>query len=93
MRSIKELLQVMLDNQKLYNVGLCNWANILYFNDLITHEERMSLRKYIDKNRPNKWSSLNAFLHRNSLFYWNTDNIKPRIKWIKKHIKELNFNQ
>jgi hypothetical protein len=87
MRSIKELLQVMLDNQDDFRIGLCIWANQLAIEELIVYDEWESLRIYIDNNRPNKWSSLNAFSYRNTPLYWNSNNIKPRIKWIEKHIK------
>jgi hypothetical protein len=87
MRSIKELLQVMLDNQDDFRIGLCIWANQLCFKRKITYEEYICLKNYIEDNRPSKWSSLNAFSHRNMAVYWNQSNIKPRIKWIQKHIK------
>lgn len=87
MRSIKELLQVMLDNQDCFIVGLCNWVSQLLYKKKITQEERMFLIKYIQNNRPSKWSSLDAFRHRNLGMYWCPRNIKPRIKWIEKHIK------
>ncbi len=87
MRSIKELLQVMLDKQDSFYYGLCNWADDLISIKIITYDEWVYLKDYIKDNRPSKWSSLDAFLHSNTGMYWRSKNIKPRIKWIKKHIK------
>jgi hypothetical protein len=87
MRSIKELLQVMLDNQDYINSGLCSQAGNLCFKRKITYEEYSCLKNYIKDNRPSKWSSLDAFIHRNCNFYWHPTNTNSRIKWIKKHIK------
>lgn len=92
MRTIKELLQTMLDNQDFFSIGLCAWASDLYYFNLITYEERIVLRSYIRDNRPSKYSSINAFIHKDSDFYWFEGDISPRIKWIKKHIK-LNSHQ
>ena len=88
-RSIKELLQVMLANQDLFKTGLCNWAVQLEIWSIISEEEEMLLKDYIWENRPSKWSSVDAFKHRNSTYYWKYSDIEPRVKWIKKHIKKL----
>jgi len=91
MRSIKELLQIMLDNQHLFDNGLCRWRYNLrwsnFDNPIISQEESDLLLSYIDDNRPHALSSWNALLNCASVYYWNKANIKPRIKWIKKHIK------
>ena len=88
-RSIKELLEVMLENQELFNGGLCSWAWYMYREDKITFEEYRILDCYIRENRPSKFSSLEAWNYQNRGYYWKYNNIKPRIKWIKKHIKKL----
>ena len=88
-RSIKELLEVMLNNQELFNGGLCSWAWHIYRDDKITLEEYRILEFYIRENRPSIFSSVDAFMHMTSLFYWEKCNIKPRIEWINKHIKKL----
>lgn len=87
MRSIKELLELMLENEQAYFYGLCHWVNNLYICKIINFEERRKLITYINNNRPSKWSSFSAFISRDSRFYWESKKIKPRIKWIKKHIK------
>ncbi|MEY2702604.1 MAG: hypothetical protein RLY43_1240 [Bacteroidota bacterium] len=88
MRNIKELLELMLENQDCFcSGGLCGWASELCLARIITCEEYHFLGEYISHNRPHKWSSYDAFKHRHEVFYWTPYNIKPRIKWIKKHIK------
>jgi hypothetical protein len=88
-RSIKELLQLMLDNQNLFKEGLCSWNNELYWSCLITRREHDILRNYIRYNRPSIFSSIKAFVSRNSGYYWECGDIKPRIKWLKKHINKI----
>ena len=90
MRSIKELLELMLQNQNYFSRGLCNWVGTIYRirKDLISYDEYNVLLRYIDKNRPHRYSSLSAYRHRNTDYYWKVDDIHPRIKWIKKHIKK-----
>ena len=88
MRTIKELLQVMLEHEKLFHTGLCSWCQDLYRHDIITYDELFSLRKYIDTNRPSKWSSFAALTYRKNIYYWRPCDIGYRIKWIKKHLKK-----
>ena len=89
MRTIKELLQVMLDNQQLFEEGLCKWIIRLFHNKLITATEFCHLTFYVRGNRPSKFSSIDAWQHRDAQYYWKFGDIKPRIKWIKQHIKKL----
>jgi hypothetical protein len=87
MRTIKELLQLMLDNQQYFQAGLCYWSNNLYANGLINMREWVLLKKYIKVNRPSAFSSINALMHRNSAYFWEPENIKYRVQWLEKHIK------
>jgi len=87
MRSIKELLQLMLDNKYLFSTGLCNWKDELLFKNIITDYEHGGLERYIRIHRPSMFSSINAFYYRNRMYYWTMRDIKPRIKWLEKHIK------
>lgn len=87
-RTIRELLQIMLDNQQLFKTGLCSWISLLEFEGLITSYEYWRLIYYINKNRPSRWSSIQAFINMGSKYYWPKGNIKSRIKWIKKHIEK-----
>jgi hypothetical protein len=83
-RTIKELLQLMLEHQELFKYGLCYWVRGLHWDDHTTHKERNILDKYIKENRPKNLSWLIG-----DGYYWKSGNIKPRIKWIKKHIERL----
>lgn len=87
MRSIKELLEVMLDHKDHFYEGLCSWNYNLYCIKVITNDEFKILRKYIRENRPKWYSSFSAFWTITSAYYWEYDNIEPRIRWIKRHIK------
>jgi hypothetical protein len=84
-RTIKELLTVIYNRQDLFQTGLCCWAYSLYNNNRINSSEYDSLLNYIESNRPSKYSSLDTWKRRNSAYYWKIGNIKPRLKWIKKH--------
>lgn len=76
----------MLDNKQLFGGGLCSWIGVLFYDDIINEDEYNKLTIYIQENRPSKYSSFQAYERRNSAFYWHFGNIKPRIKWLKKHI-------
>ena len=49
-RSIKELLQLMLDNQDCFDRGLCYWIVNLYYKGKISYSELNLLSVYIIKN-------------------------------------------
>lgn len=78
----------MLDNTDSFDMGLCYWAVIMCQTNIITVKEYFDLLDYINNNRPSKFSSIEAFKYRNRRFYWESGNIKPRIKWLQKHIKK-----
>lgn len=90
MRTIKELLQIMLDNPQHFETGLCRWANYLYSGELITSEEYRVLRNYIKTNEPFIFSSFDVLNQRisSSPYYWEVGKIEPRIEWLKKHINK-----
>lgn len=89
-RTIKELLQLMLDNQNQFEYGLCRWTGNLIHMRLIGSDERNILIDYINKNRPNMFSSINAFTRKidKNPYYWDISDITPRIKWLNKHIRK-----
>jgi hypothetical protein len=88
-RSIKELLQLMLDNQHWFEGGLCRWASNLLYIKIITFTEYVLLFNYIRDNRPSMFSSFEAFKWSFKNFYWKPKAIAPRILWLKKHISKL----
>lgn len=80
MRSTKTLLKLLLKNQHLFSDGLCDWANSLYYNDIILEDEKDILLDYIHRYLPPV---------RYVYFSWKPYNITPRIKWIEYHISIL----
>lgn len=85
MRNEKELLKLMLEHKDRFLSGLCLWVSEMYMNDIITYQEAVLLQNYINGNRP-FW---NRFFKGDISFWWKKGQIKPRIKWINKHIKKL----
>ena len=79
MRTIKELLQLMLDNKELFNTGLCNWNGML---PNTTPDEFYLVKDYILSNKP--FTFYRIFI--NPRYFWKPGDIKPRIKWLEKHI-------
>ncbi len=89
MRSIKELLQVMLQHKDLFETGLCNWVGTLHEKDIITESEEETLFKYIKYNDLNYFSWSNFIRgHKSKVYFFPCGKIKPRIYWIKRHIKK-----
>lgn len=85
-KSIKELLELMLNNQQYFKYGLCSWVYRLYDDNLIDDNHLEILLNYIDDNKPRRF----VYFHRWSrTHYWKPGKIKPRIKWIEKHINKL----
>jgi hypothetical protein len=88
-RTLKELLELMLANQPLFNTGLCFWCESLYMRNIINRHEHNILFQYIKSNPP-FFRGLIARLIAPSkqYYYWRSDSLAPRIKWLKKHIKK-----
>jgi hypothetical protein len=91
MRSIKELLELMLKHKNLFETGLGSWALRLYYRDIISENEYLSLDKYIRNNRPDyfSWTNFVKGYDKRRGYYFPSGVIKPRIYWIKTHIKKL----
>ena len=87
MRTIKELLELMLENQQSFKTGLCYFALDLYYEDIITPSEYRILQNYIDSNKPTFFESPFYSFGIFGCYYWKKGNVNPRLKWIKKHIK------
>ena len=83
MRSKKELGKIFLKNESLFIYGLCQWTYYLMLDRKITVEEEDFIKKIIKKNKP-----LGYYLRssENRDYYWKCGKIKPRIKWVKKHL-------
>lgn len=89
MKNINELLKLMLKNKQLFGAGLCGWAVEMYHNKIITQDERILLLIYIDDNKPKlKWYNPHRLFNDTYPgYYWIYGCIKPRIKWLNKHIE------
>lgn len=92
-RTIAELLELMIEHQGYFYQGLCIWARQMFNAKLISSSELDILTEYIKANRPSVFSSWDAFKHRNKDFYWEEDNIHPRIKWINQQYNKLTIQQ
>ena len=86
-RTIKELLQVMLDNQHLFYEGLCRLSVSLTSKGLISFHEKDMLLTYIKANRPKLRACIRYIFCTEFNYYWTPGDITPRIKWLNKHIK------
>lgn len=97
-RSIRELLEIMYHYRDLLESekGLCTFVCLLYSMKVIDFSEAKKLGEYIRDNKPQMFSSLEAFQHKIknpvSAYYWEPGKAKPRIKWIEDHI-EKNSNK
>lgn len=93
MRTVKELLELMLANKKHFRSGLCIWSKFLCCGeDIISDKEHTLLYEYI-KNNPPKNDIIDKIYNiknDSSMYYWTFDKLYPRVRWIKQHIKKLN---
>lgn len=88
-RTIKELLELMLENQPSNKTGLCHWSNILFDKKIIDRYEHNLLYEYIKNNPPFLRALIARIIDkRRDYYYWRIGSIAPRIKWLKKHIKK-----
>jgi len=79
MRTKNELLQLMLDNQHLFETGLCLLAFTMSIKRIISHDECKFMKEYIRNNKPQNAIS--------NFYYLQIGNIEPRIEWIKKQME------
>lgn len=80
MRTIKQLLELMLEHQELFGTGLCRWVLTLHEDNFISTDEYYFFTKYIKDHKP---------LYTVGIYYWKRCEIAPRIKWINTQIKNL----
>jgi hypothetical protein len=80
-KSIREILEVALENIKLIesDAGLCRLAYLLDASEKLKTEEALRLIRYIRNNRPSKFSSINAYRHKNRGHYWTPGSKRHRI--------------
>jgi len=90
MRSIKELLQIILDHvdQVRHTEGLCSLASQLYNDVEIIQEEEDVIRKYFGQNLPeHKYKGV--YLTDELLYSWPPGKVEPRRQWLEEQIKKL----
>lgn len=88
MKTDRELLQIMLDNEQHFCYGLCYWAVNLYYHDILSEDEYHKLDSYILENLP-RFTWYKIFHQFENGYCWKKDDIAPRIKWIKAQLKKL----
>lgn len=83
-RSIKELLQVMLDNFNLFEEkscnGLCMFRDFLFSKKIINYNEWLIIIEYMIKNKPKKTFSSN--------FWFKPHYQVSRKEWIINELKK-----
>lgn len=93
--TIKELLEYLrqeiisrLDNE--YLDGMCLIVDDMSLRSEFTSKERRLLMSYIQDNRPSMFNSWSAFVSTitGQEYFWKQGELKPRIKWLDKHIKK-----
>jgi hypothetical protein len=89
-RTIKKLLELLLDTTDSFCTGLCGWVAILGSRYIINLEEYYILTEYIKNNRP-QTKAITAQQTKDKMlgYYWTSGEIEPRIEWIKEHIEKL----
>ena len=90
MKTNRDVLKLMLKRIKRKNKfchGLCSAIYQLRTRGAISQDEYSNMQTYLYYNR-------NGLVAKNSCndFWWDTGKRKPRIKWLKKHIKNLKQN-
>jgi len=101
MRTIKELLQITLDegnlnfkkgNENYHHgfTGLCGYVkDHLYLKNIITAYEYQALDNFISTNRPLKKSPHYRSTMEYHAYYWKIGSWTPRKKWLIDQIKSL----
>jgi len=84
MRTIKELLEVLLENiDEINGLGLCKLVSTLYYSQMVSLDEFYLVKRYIGEHKPE-----NLHTRFGCVFYWTRGRKSPRIKWLKKHIEK-----
>lgn len=86
----------MLKREEYFNSGLCFWVSRMLLEEEISPRQRTLAHEYIKSNKPsNFWDMSRIFNQPQNVYYWKEGDIKPRIKWLRKHVdilrKELEY--
>lgn len=71
--SIPELIDITLENQYLFQTGLCSWVYNLYVYNILTFNEYNKFIKCIRENGEDK---------SRNVFWWKEGDIQPRIEFL-----------
>ena len=86
-RTIKELLQVLLDNEDYFTSGLCALKARLVTRGIINHDEEIDIRIFLNKNLPKKKYS--QWKNGPLLFSFQSGEWPPRKEWLEQEINKL----
>jgi hypothetical protein len=81
-RSIKELLELFLEHQYLFESGLCWWNSCMEQHNIITWLEYKIIKSYLNDYKLLHFDNLSELD-----FWWSRGHIKPRLEWLKEQIK------
>lgn len=88
MRSIKELLIILRDNEQSFRTGLCGLTWKLKESGKISFQEDEFLHKFIRENRPRCYSIHYSIYSSKGGFFWKQGNWDPRRRWLNSKIKK-----
>jgi len=78
-RTIKELLELLLENSCFINEGLCDLVRRLQAGGVISMKEYMILREYFLNNEYPDGEKFRPY-------WWNPGEFEPRVEWLKLQI-------
>ena len=86
MRNTHELLKLLRNHMDMYfsayHDGMCIVVSKMCYDNLINVFEKNILLDYIERHRP-----INILRNKISAYYWKPGRIRPRMRWLNKHIK------
>ena len=84
-RDIKELLILLRDNlhgMDDWNDGMCVLLASLTRRDIITSDERLFIKRYLNRNRP-------LVLYEGGPYWFKPCEVQPRLDWLNEQIAKL----
>jgi len=90
-RPLKQLLRILLSNILGHYTerGLCTSSSDIYHFNKITYEEYLTIREFIEINRPKWYHRHGSIRYNKSPWYWNRHDVQPRIDWLTYQIAKL----
>jgi len=87
---IKAVFEELLENKGCFENGLCYWIHTVKYRNSVCkdYNKYYVAENFVLQNRPKSFlRTLKRRFFGGSSYFWTKDKIKPRIKFIKKHIK------